>query len=76
MCGRYSLIAEPEELAPRFEFDPADFADQPQTRTSVQRRAHPASVGRNQSGPAAGRVYALGPDTLLGRGRRRRKPPD
>ena len=33
MCGRYSLIAELEELAPRFEFDPADFADQPQTRT-------------------------------------------
>ena len=29
MCGRYSLIAELEELAPRFEFDPADFADPP-----------------------------------------------
>ena len=64
MCGRFSLIADLQELGERFGFDPGGLTHPPQ----VQRRPNPAGAGRDERGRKTCGAPALGPDPILGEG--------
>ena len=72
MCGRYSLIADIQELARQFEFDGTGFEDSP--RYNVAPTQAVLTVTNRDARHAE--YMRWGPDPFLGQGRFHRQPHD